>query len=103
MKTKDKIKDLFFKAMQDEWKEPFIAKAFKILTSKKQPKWDQALKDEMSWSDEGYSNNIIETYLLCRRKTFSTDEAILEWLNDPEIVAESEMWGKLAEQVEANE
>ena len=100
MKTKDKIKDLFFNAMQDEWKEPFIEKAFKILTSKEQPKWNQALKDEMSWSDEGYSDNIIETYLLCRRETFSTEEAFDEWLNDPEIVAESEIWGKLAEQAE---
>jgi len=100
MKTKDKIKDLFFNAMLDEWKEPFIKKAFKILTSKEQPKWNQALKNEMSWSDEGYSDSIIRTYLLCRRKVFSSDEAFDEWFNDPEIVAESEMWGKLAEQAE---
>jgi hypothetical protein len=103
MKTKHKIKTQFLLRMLGEWKSDFSKKAFKMMQTTDESTWDQALRIELGALDQHDAPLIIEIYKASVKSVTNEEAKILsfdEWFNDPEIVAESEMWGKLAEQAE---
>ena len=86
--------------LEDEYKSSFLETAFKVLHSHKENEWNDKLKESMASYDTEDSKYIINTYKEAEKLAKSNDQTFEEWFNDPEIIAESEMWGEIAEQAE---
>ena len=101
MNTKHKIKTQFLLRMLEEWKSDFSKEAFQIMQTTDESTWDQALRIKLGALDQHDAPLIIEIYKTSVKSVTNEEAKMLsfdEWIDDPEIVAESEMWGKLAEQ-----
>lgn len=100
MKTKDRIKKFFHSYLEDEYKASFIDKAYTVLKTNDESEWDVKLKEAMASYDTEDSDYIISRYTLAETMAQSKAMTFDEWFYDPETLAESEMWGRLAEEAD---